>query len=82
MSLDLTPNQKIKLMSLKSEYDSRINAAQNAVEQATIRLNSNVEQIKTINEVLIIREEVLNNLKGLSDIGGLSKVKYLKEKQE
>ena len=80
--MNLTPNQKIKLRSLKSEYDSRINAARNSVEQATIRLNTNVEQIKTLKEVLIIREEVLNNLKELSEIGGLSKVKYLKEQQE
>ena len=80
--INLTPNQKIKLMSLKSEYDSRINAAKNSVEQATIRLNSSVEKIKTLEEVLIIREEVLKNLKELSDIGGLSKVKYLKEQQE
>ena len=80
--INLTPNQKIKLISLKSEYDSRINAAKNAVEQATIRLNSSVEKIKTLKEVLIIREEVLGNLKELSDIGGLSKVKYLKEQQE
>ena len=80
--INLTPNQKIKLMSLKSEYDSRINAAKNSVEQATIRLNSSVEKIKTLKEVLIIREEVLKNLKELSDIGGLSKVKYLKEQQE
>tara|TARA_E500000331_G_scaffold351220_2_gene397471 strand:- start:2889 stop:4442 length:1554 start_codon:yes stop_codon:yes gene_type:complete len=80
--VNLTPNQKIKLISLKSEYDSRINAARNSVDQATIRLNTNVEQIKTLNKVLIIREEVLKNLKELSEIGGLSKVKYLKEQQE
>ncbi len=79
---DLTNNQKIKLISLKNEYDSRISAAQNAVDQAKFRRNSNLEQINTINEVLKIREEVLNNLKELTEIGGLSKVKYLKEQQE
>ena len=79
---DLTNNQKIKLISLKTEYDSRISAAQNAVDQAKFRRNSNLEQINTINEVLKIREEVLNNLKELTEIGGLSKVKYLKEQQE
>lgn len=78
----LSNNQKIKLRSLKNEYDSRINAAKNAVDQATYRKNSNLEQINTINEVLKIREEVLKNLKDLTEIGGLSKVKYLKEKQE
>tara|TARA_B100000989_G_scaffold293852_1_gene271866 strand:- start:2676 stop:4169 length:1494 start_codon:yes stop_codon:yes gene_type:complete len=80
--ISFTPNQKIKLISLKNEYDSRINAAKNSVEQATIRLNSNIEQIKTLEEVLVIREEVLKNLENLSEIGGLSKVKYLKEQQE
>tara|TARA_B100000401_G_C52813360_1_gene725209 strand:+ start:32 stop:1591 length:1560 start_codon:yes stop_codon:yes gene_type:complete len=79
---NLTPNQKIKLMSLISEYDSRINAAKNSVEQAKIRLNTNLEQIKTLKDVLLIREEVLTNLKELSEVGGLSKVKYLKEQQE
>mgnify|MGYP001285846274 CR=1 FL=1 len=78
----LTDNQKIKLNSLKSEYDSRINAANNAVDQATYRRNSNIEQINTLKEVLKIREEVLQNLKELIEIGGLSKVKYLKEQQE
>ena len=36
---DLTNNQKIKLISLKNEYDSRISAAQNAVDQAKFRRN-------------------------------------------
>ena len=74
----LTDNQKIKLNSLKSEYASRIDAANNAVDQATYRRNSNIEQINTLKEVLKIREEVLQNLKELIEIGGLSKVKYLK----
>ena len=56
--IQFNSNQKIKLMSLKSEYDSRINAARNSVEQATIRLNICWKN-KTLEEVLIIREEVL-----------------------
>ncbi len=78
----LTENQKIKLNSLKSEFTSRIDAANNAVDQATYRRSSNLEQIKTLTEVLKIREEVLQNLEELVEIGGLSKVKYLKEQQE
>ena len=78
----LTDNQKIKLKSLQNEYESRINASKNSVEQATYRRNSNIEQLKTIKEVLEIREDVLKNLEYLTEIGGLSKIKYLKEKQE
>ena len=78
----LTENQLIKLNSSKSEYNSRIDAAKNAVEQATYRRSSNIEQINTLTEVLKIREEVLQNLGELVEIGGLSKVKYLKEQQE
>ena len=79
---EFTENQIIKLNSLKSEYDSRIEAAKNAVDQATFRRNSNIDQINTLTEILKIREEVLQNLKELIEIGGLSKIKYLKEQQE
>jgi len=78
----LTDNQKLKLKSLQNEYESRINAAKNAVEQAAYRKDSNIEQLKTLEEVLKIREQVLKDLKNLTEIGGLSKIKYLKEKQE
>ena len=78
----LTDNQKLKLKSLQNEYESRINASKNAVEQAAYRKDSNIEQLKTLKEVLKIREQVLKDLKNLTEIGGLSKIKYLKEKQE
>ena len=81
-TFNLTPNQKTKLEALKIEYESRINAARNSVDQANFRVNSNIEQINTLNQVLIIREQVLKNLKTLIEIGGLSEVKYLKEQQE
>ena len=67
---------------MQNEYESRINASKNAVEQATYKKDSNIEQLKTLEEVLAIRESVLKNLEYLTEIGGLSKVKYLKEKQE
>ena len=79
---NLTNNQKIKLKSLQNEYESRISATKNAVEQATYRRNSDKEKVKTIEEVLKIKESVLKNLEYLTEIGGLSKIKYLKEKQE
>ena len=78
----LNENQKIKLLSLKNEYDSRIAASKNNVEQSTFNWDSNIEKVKTLEELLVIREDILKNLKGLIEIGGLSKIQYLKEQQE
>tara|TARA_B100001093_G_scaffold506988_1_gene566842 strand:+ start:4990 stop:6609 length:1620 start_codon:yes stop_codon:yes gene_type:complete len=78
----LTPNQKVKLNSLNKEYDSRINASNNAVKQIEFQKESASENLKSQKEVLKIREEILINLKEVTDIGGLSRIKYLKEKQE
>ena len=78
----LTSNQKIKLNSLNNEYNSRINASANAVKQIEFQKISILENLKSQEEVLKIREEILQNLKEVTEIGGLSKIKYLKEQQE
>ena len=78
----LTSNQKIKLNSLNNEYDSRISASANAVKQIEFQKESIRETLKSQQTVLSIREEILENLKEVTDIGGLSKIKYLKEQQE
>ncbi len=78
----LNENQKIKLNSLKNEYNSRIAASKNNVDQSTFRRDSNIEKIKTLEETILIREDILKKLEGLVEIGGLSKLQYLKEKQE
>ncbi len=78
----LNENQKIKLNSLKNEYNSRIAASRNTVDQSTFRRDSNIEKIKTLKETLLIREDILKKLEGLIEIGGLSKLQYLKEQQE
>ena len=78
----LNENQKIKLDSLKNEYNSRIAASRNTVDQSTFRRDSNIEKIKTLKETLLIREDILKKLEGLIEIGGLSKLQYLKEQQE
>ena len=79
---DLTENQKIKLKSLQSEYRSRIDASKNALELVKFQKESLENKIISQEEVLYIRENILKKLKTLSEIGGLSQVKYLKEKQE
>ncbi len=78
----LTSNQKIRLSSLNKEYSSRINAARSSVEQIKFQKESINEKIKSQKEILAIREQILLDLKDLIEIGGLSRVKYLKEKQE
>ena len=78
----LTSNQKIKLNSLNNEYNSRIDASANAVKQIEFQKISILEKLKSQQEVLNIREEILKNLKEVTDIGGLSKIKFLKEQQE
>ena len=78
----LTDNQKIKLNSLKNEYDSRINASINSVDQIEFQKDSLLEKIKSQEEVLKIREEILVKLKEVTEIGGLSRIKFAKEKQE
>ena len=78
----LTDNQKLKLISLQNEYESRINASKNALEQVKYQKLSLENKIISQKEVLLIRENILKKLKSLSEIGGLSQVKYLKEKQE
>ena len=78
----LTSNQKIKLNSLNNEYDSRIGASANAVKQIEFQEKSILENLKSQQEVLMIREEILQNLQQVTELGGLSRIKYLKEQQE
>ena len=79
---NLTSNQKIKLTSLNNEYNSRINASTSSVKQIEFQRDSILKNLKAQKDVLEIREEILKNLKEVTDIGGLSKIKYLKEQQE
>ncbi len=78
----LTSNQKLKLISLRDEYNSRINASVSSVNQIKFQKESMIENIKSQEEVLEIRKNILIKLKSLSEIGGLSRIKFLKEQQE
>lgn len=79
---ELSDNQKFRLDSLKKEYDSRIEASKNDVKQSEFSINSAFENLKSIEKTLTVREEILENLKPLQEIGGISKVKFLKEEVE
>ena len=78
----LNQNQRLKMDSLSEEYKSRINASISAVRQSKLQKDSLLQQIKTLEEVIPIREEILERIKPLSEEGAISKVQYLKELQE
>ena len=79
---ELNDNQKLRLESLKKEYDSRIEASKNDIKQAEFSRDSALENLKSIESTLTVREEILENLRPLQEIGGISKVKFLKEEVE
>jgi len=79
---NLTENQRIKLNSLQNEYESRIKASRSAVFQIEFQEESLIQRIKAQKEVLRIREDILEKLSEVTEIGGLSKIQFAKEKQE
>ncbi len=78
----LSNNQKIKLSSLNTEYLTRINASKNSVDQIKFQKDALIATIEAQEEILNIREDIIVDLENLIDIGGLSKIQFLKEKQE
>ena len=67
--------------SLNKEYASRIESSKNAIKQAEFSKSSAEENVRSIEKVLLVREKILNNLKPLKDVGGISEVKFLKKKK-
>ena len=78
----LNDNQKLRLKSLKEEYNSRINASKNAVDQSLFQLESAKTKHFSVKDTLEIRRNILNDLGPLVKSGAISRIKFLKEKQE
>ena len=81
-SQKLSANQLLRLDSLQNEYDSRINAARNSVNQAMYQISSLESTIQSKSAELSIREETLLQIKPLTLMGALSKLQYSKELAE
>lgn len=79
---ELSSNQRLRLESLNKEYNSRIEASKNDIKQSEFSRESALENLKSIQSTLKVREEILENLRPLQEIGGISKVKFLKEEVE
>ena len=78
----LSENQKLRLKSLQEEYNSRINASRDGVTQALYQLESSKVKHLSVKETLEIRKTILTDLEPLVQSGAISRIKYLKEKQE
>lgn len=78
----LSENQKLRLKSLKEEYNSRIDAARDGVTQALYRLESSQLKYQSVKDTLLIRKKILNDLEPLVESGAISRIKFLKEKQD
>ena len=75
-------NQKIKMIALKDEYNSRINAANELLHQSQDRLESLIQSSLSLKKRLRIRESILSNIEPLASVGAISKMQYLKESNE
>ena len=78
----LSENQKLRLKSLQEEYNSRINASRDGVTQALYQLESAKVKHLSVKDTLEIRKTILTDLEPLVQSGAISRIKYLKEKQE
>ena len=78
----LSENQKLRLKSLQEEYNSRINASRDGVTQALYQLESAKVKHLSVKDTLEIRKNILTDLEPLVQSGAISRIKYLKEKQE
>ena len=79
---DLNNNQKLRLKALKEELKSRILASKSEVTQSEEQLQASLEQLKAKQSAFNIRNLILNNIRPLAEQGGISRIQYLKEKQD
>lgn len=78
----LSENQNLKLQALRGEFNSRIEASENAVTQAEESLQSIEEQLNAKTIALKIREDILEEIKPLGLQGAMSRLQIFKESQE
>ena len=78
----LSPNQTLRLESLRDEFRSRISASQNNIERSQEQFNSTKYQYESKSKALAIRERILKDIEPLANQGGISRSQYLKELQD
>ena len=78
----LNNNQKLRLIALKEELDSRISASKSEVTQSEEQLKASRAQLLAKQYALDIRQNIFSNIAPLAEQGGISMIQYLKEKQD
>lgn len=75
----LTDNQRLRLESLKSELQSRLDAAKNLVNASDFQYQAIQSSLNAQKKSLSLRESVLSDLEPLVAIGAISRIQYSKE---
>ena len=75
----LSPNQVRRLNSLKIEFDSRISAYRNSIQQSKYQLRSLQSDLLYQEKSLSLREKTLSQIRPLVEIGALSRIQLAKE---
>ena len=74
--------QRIRLNSLRDELKSRLSASRSEVKSAEEQVKSSLSQLQAKRKALVIREEILDDIEPLVQVGAISRSQYLKEMQE
>lgn len=79
---NLNENQRRRLDSLRSEFESRVAASQSTIDQAKSQLKATIHQFNAKTKALAIREKILQDITPLAAEGAMARSQYLKELQE
>jgi HlyD family secretion protein len=79
---DLNSNQVGKLVALRDEYASRIDASRQSVVQAERAVDSVTAQLRASESSLVIRRRIVDDISPLVKEGAMARSQYLKEYQE
>ncbi|MEN9214765.1 MAG: HlyD family type I secretion periplasmic adaptor subunit [Gloeomargarita sp. DG02_4_bins_56] len=79
---NLTPEQQATLSESSRELRTRVQAAQERIRQLQEQLRQNRTELSSTREVLALNRKLLEDLKTLTEEGGLARVQYIRLQQE
>jgi len=80
--MTLTAEQRERLQSETLEAEARVSMAASGVKQLRQQLEQTSLQLESAQQTLAINQRILNDITPLAEEGGLSRVQFLKQKQE
>lgn len=80
--VSLNPQQIERLQSNAAELNSRVAATQSEVEQLTKQLSQTNIRLASAKDTLKMNQGILNDITPLASDGAISRLQYLKQKQE